>query len=305
MPKYILTAPSSFTGYWIIKKLLEKFPAEDITCIGSSLKESYTDLYKTRISEIRENRANVLHINNTREILKCVESIKPKYFHFHSAYTKNYQSETFDLVEAIKCNNLYLEETYKILSEIKCISILTGSYFQKYDYRNLGSSIRYAISKNLNEKAHDSLSEKYGVKLLKLVIPNPYGPLENKKLNNYVFECLRLKKEVVLKFPKAEGINVLGAEVGDDLLKIIQSGNSSHSLIDNFRFVNNNQFVEGLKFLFEVASRRVELTPKELLEEILSIKKITNTLLPELIELHLKRIEYLLDYILWIRKTYK
>ena len=118
----------------------------------------------------------------------------------HGAYVLDYSSDRFTLTHALSENLKSSEKVLETLFSKGCRRVIwTSSVFE--DAVNLNDTqsskpgwYRYALSKYLSYAAISELCRGCGYEFSRVVVTNPFGPLEDKKLSYYLFNSF-LNKE--------------------------------------------------------------------------------------------------------------
>jgi len=184
----VFTGPSSFTGAFFVKKLLES----GYTVFALFRKNTYEGLRQRRIEMFCKNAKCVFSCPFGGDLF--FETIKkiPKidFFCHHAAKVKDYKSCDFDPIHALENNTRRLKQLLPILKQKRCRGlILTGSVFEPGEgvgSDNLRAVSPYGLSKGLTAEFFRYYTEKYHMPLGKFVIPNPFGPYEEPKFTAYL-----------------------------------------------------------------------------------------------------------------------
>ena len=202
----LLTGASSFTGFWFAQKLQQE--GFSVDCPLPRKEADYIDLKKQRL-ELLKDRVNLIYncpygspfflelCNNNYQTL-C----------FHGAFVENYSSDRFPLNKALSENLKSSEIVLENLFEKGCRRVVwTSSVFEDAitleDTKSKKPNwYRYALSKYLSYVAISELCRSYGYEFSRVVITNPFGPLEDKKLSYHLFNSfLNKQKEFTIKTP--------------------------------------------------------------------------------------------------------
>lgn len=202
----LLTGVSSFTGYWFAKTLYAN--GVDITCPLPRSKCEYTELKKKRLDSLKDQVRLVYDCpyGSGKFIKLCSEHFDT--LCLHGSYVLDYTSDRFLLTRALSANLRSTEKTLEILKGNGCKRVIwTSSVFENavnfYDTKcSKPNWYRYALSKYLSYTAISELCRGYDYEFSRVVITNPFGPLEDKKLSYQVFQSLlNQEEEFIIKTP--------------------------------------------------------------------------------------------------------
>lgn len=191
--KILVTGGSSFTGYWFIRELAEA-GHEVVASFTRNGIEDYRDLRATRVRECLKLCTPVWNCRFGNEtFLKLVKSGKSwDLLCHHGAFLEDYRSIDFDFFGAVQSNTYNIRNVLEQLVESNCNKIiLTGSVFEQgggTGDQPLRAFSPYGLSKGLTSHIFAFWCQHYGVQLHKFVIPNPFGPFEEKRFTAYLVE---------------------------------------------------------------------------------------------------------------------
>tara|TARA_B100000886_G_scaffold336905_1_gene296566 strand:- start:203 stop:1132 length:930 start_codon:yes stop_codon:yes gene_type:complete len=202
----LLTGVSSFTGFWFAHKLYEE--GFKVVCPLPRKKNDYNDLKLQRL-ELLNRHVNLIYecpYGSAKFLNLCEDHYDV--LCLHGAYVLDYSSDRFPLTHALSENLKSSEKVLENLFSKGCRRVIwTSSVFE--DAVNLNDTqsskpgwYRYALSKYLSYSAMSELCRGYGFEFSRLVITNPFGPLEDKKLSYHLFNSfLNKEKEFTIKTP--------------------------------------------------------------------------------------------------------
>ncbi|GAB4031162.1 MAG: SDR family oxidoreductase [Elusimicrobiota bacterium] len=203
--KIIFTGSGSFTGYWIIKKLVE-----DGHEVYSLLEEQENLSSGIRGERIKKLAGTVKCFFNTPyskpEFFNFLSEIdKVDFFCHHFFDTKDYKSPDYNIISALSNSVGDIKALFTNLKRIGCrYFILTGSSFEPNEgVEGYGSPAfsPYGLSKSLAFQIFSYYSKINGIKFSKFVIPNPFGPLEEYKFTSYLADTWLKGGVPVIKTP--------------------------------------------------------------------------------------------------------
>jgi len=202
----LLTGASSFTGFWFAQKLHKE--GFSLVCPLPRKEEDYIDLKKKRL-ELLKDRVNLIYdcpFGSPFFLELCNDNYQT--LCLHGAFVENYSSDRFPLTKALSENLKSSEIVLDNLFEKGCRRVVwTSSVFE--DAVTLDDTkskkpnwYRYALSKYLSYAAISELCRSYSFDLTRIVITNPFGPFEDKKLSYHLFHSfLNLEKVFTIKTP--------------------------------------------------------------------------------------------------------
>lgn len=188
--KVLLSGTSSFTGLWFSGLLADR--GHEVVAILTRPLADYEGLRATRLTQLLgrvDFRPQVLF--GSREFLGLLSEGEFDVVCAHGAMMDGYRSPDFPYLEATKANTAGVEECCRVLSEVKRPTglVLTGTVFEARE--GIGDPEKrafspYGLSKTLTSDIFSFFSSLYGVPLTKFVIPNPFGPYEEKRFLSHL-----------------------------------------------------------------------------------------------------------------------
>lgn len=203
--KIIFTGGSSFTGFWFIKTLAEA--GHDITAVFTQNRIQYKETRKERVERICNKAKTLFGCSfGDEQFLALIRSSDHwDILCHHGAYVADYKSMDFDIPRAVAENTRGLKEVLKILKEKNCRKIvLTGSVFEAEEgdgTRPLTAFSPYALSKKMTADMFRFFCDHYEMSMGKFVIPNPFGPFEEKRFIHYLITSWLAGKTPVVRTP--------------------------------------------------------------------------------------------------------
>jgi nucleoside-diphosphate-sugar epimerase len=189
--KVLITGGSSFTGFWFVRALSEA-GHEVFATFTKGDEGHYHDIRGQRVREAvafctpvwncefgDDKFVNLLKSHNDWDLL-C----------HHGAYVRDYKSLAFDYTEAVKSNTRGLDVVLPQLVESRCNKVLlTGSVFEQNEGAGelpLRAFSPYGLSKAMTADVFRYWTGHFGLELSKFVIPNPFGPMEERRFLAYL-----------------------------------------------------------------------------------------------------------------------
>ena len=232
--RVLLTGATSFTGAYIAKAL----KSQGIDLFVSSTRDTcdWNQLENLRWQFCELKKENLIEKAplDSFNFLECIENIKPEVFINHGAPVGNFRSPEFSL-ERFKrevCESLDQVFSKLKLNGAKTV-IHSGSEFE--DQIPDREASRYTEAKKLQWNYVREYGQKYSIKVIRVAIPNPFGPLESEsKLLPRLIKAWT--KNETLKFdysaPAVKWVCI--KEVADRFLQVL----SEHQSIENSSSVN-------------------------------------------------------------------
>lgn len=188
--RVLLSGASSFTGYWFCRQLLERGHQVQALLQRESL-ESYSGTRKARVEKLHSLTECSFSISfGSESFCELVRSDGWDIYCHHGFRVENYRSDDFDVLAAVADNTRNLKSTLKILKSSGCERILfTGSVFEAGEGlggEGLPNITYYGLSKSLAWQIFSHEASLQDFCLGKFVIPNPFGPLEEKRFTHYL-----------------------------------------------------------------------------------------------------------------------
>jgi|GEM_PF-2117258 len=182
MKKLLFTGASSFTGYWFVQELVQA--GWEVTATFQKGADEYTGMHRVRVERLK----GLVHplYNCSFGSDAFLEAIQKEaewdVFCHHGHFTSDYKNLDFDPFVALHNNSRSLIEVIQLLKErgLKKM-ILTGSTAEN-------TYSPYGISKKMTCHLFEEQAKKLGVPFHKVVIPNPFGPYEEKRLTSLLVE---------------------------------------------------------------------------------------------------------------------
>lgn len=198
------TGASSFTGFWIIKELVEA--GHEVIAFFQSDSALYQGERCQRVNYLKkictchfqapfgsDHFLNILKTYSSLDIL-C----------HHAAEVSNYKSMEFDVHAAVMKNTYRLSQVLELLNAKNCPSIiLTGSIFEQGEGISDDSKAfsPYGLSKGITYSTFEYYTSVHQINLKKFVITNPFGPYEEARFTRYLMVNWLSKNTCEIKTP--------------------------------------------------------------------------------------------------------
>ena len=227
--RILLTGGSSFTGFWFARRLVES--GFSVCCPLPNDKRSYEGIKKRRLDTLAETVDLFYNIP-----FGSVEFINLLDGHFenlclHGAFVKGYQNNDFGFGKAVGQNLNEIDRVFEKAKQNGCLGIIwTSSIFEDAvntdEEFSKGSALpwfKYALSKKISYLSAREIALNSGLSFLRYIIPNPFGPYEDKKLTFHIIKSLHLGNDVSLKTPYYIRDMIHVEHLASDYVRCIQS----------------------------------------------------------------------------------
>jgi UDP-glucose 4-epimerase len=199
--RILLTGASSFTGMWFVEALARA----GHTVVAVARAESYSDpLRQARMDRVATVAQAVTGAAfGTRAFAAALTANGPfDVLALHGAEVGDYKSPSYDLDAAVAANSLNADVMFaKAKASGAGRVILTGTVFEPDEGRGTKPRISfspYGTSKARTAAVMRPAVEAAGLAYSKFVIPNPFGPWEER----------RFQRLVMTRWSKGEGVHI-------------------------------------------------------------------------------------------------
>lgn len=251
--KLLFLGVSSFTGYHFVKKISEK-KENIIYCTLTKKINQYKSIRLKRIKELKKKK-NIIFIKKTKfgdkSFIKLLSKNKFDTICFHHASTKDYNDDSkFKLNKSLEQNISNINKVFnKINKQTKII--VSNTIFQKIISKKYKAVNKYGISKSITYDKIKNYCNKYNLKYKCIYITNPWGILEEKKLNYYLIYNWLQNKETYVSHPNYIRDNIYIDKLTNYYLKMIKSKSKKIEYFPSGYCSSNKVFIEALKYQFE------------------------------------------------------
>jgi len=203
--RILLTGATSFTGMWFAKNLAGK--GHEVMAAIRRPHAAYAGLQAARLEQLAGSCTFAWNTPfGTPEFCDLIARHGPfDVLCHHAAEVKDYKSADFDAVAATAANTHGLRDVLARLRQADCNRIvLTGSVFEAEE--GTGSDpgrafSPYGLSKTLTSQVFEYHAGQEGFALGKFVIPNPFGPYEERRFTDYLMRCWKDGKPARIATP--------------------------------------------------------------------------------------------------------
>ena len=244
---------SSFTGYHFVNKISQNKKYK----IYCTLTKSLNDYQSIRLKRIKliSKKTNVILVNKTKfgdkKFINLLSRTKFDIICFHHALTKDYNNNLkFNLNKSLKENTANITKVFgKIVSN--CSIIVSNTIFQQINSKKYNAANKYGVSKSKSYEKIKKYCKKNKLKFKSIYIPNPWGILEEKRLNYYLINNWLKDKETFISHPNYIRDNIYIDQLSKYYLKIINSNSKKIDYFPSSYCSTNRTYVESLKSKFE------------------------------------------------------
>lgn len=204
--KIVLTGGSSLTGYWFAEEL--RHQGHEVIC---TLTRSGVQDYAKEKSFLRVQKLVDLGVQiywdvefGTERFCSLLNTEKPNILCLHGAHIPDYRSAHFNISDSLAKNLFNIHEVFEILSKESTPFVLTGTFFEpgEGDFGQATEAVSpYGLAKHLISETFEFYAKRFRIPMAKFIIPNPIGPLEDKKFTAYLVECWQAGKTAQVKTP--------------------------------------------------------------------------------------------------------
>ena len=227
--RILLTGVSSFTGFWFARRLVES--GFSVSCPLPNIKKSYEGIKKTRLDTLPETVELFYNVPfGSVEFINLLDGNFDKLC-LHGAFVKGYQNNEFTFGKAVGQNLNEIDRVFEKAKQNGCHGVIwTSSIFEdavNTDEEFLKGSafpwLKYALSKKISYLSAREIALNSGLSFVRYVIPNPFGPYEDKKLTFHIIKSLHLGNDVSLKTPYYIRDMIHIEHLASDYVRAIQS----------------------------------------------------------------------------------
>lgn len=199
-----LTGVTSFTGFWFAKKITAA--GHEIIAPLRSRCADYSDLKRARLDQLRDSIET--HDDapfGSDKFLDLIGGEKFDVICHHAAETDDYKSDRFQLHRAVESNTFKMPEVLETFQNQDGKGLMvTGSVFEN----DVGTGSRdsdafspYGLSKSISWQIARYHARRIGLPIGRFVIPNPFGPYEEKRFCDYLIRTWKAGKVASVNTP--------------------------------------------------------------------------------------------------------
>lgn len=181
--RVLMTGPSSFTGMYVVEALVAA--GHQVVVTSTQSLSSYTGVSRKRIERVAglvERLHQGVCFGDDRFIDLIAQESFDVYCH-HGAWTENYRSMDYDIQRAFANNTRSVKRVCDLLAKNGCGKLLvSGSIFAEVAH----PFSPYGLAKKMTQQTLDFYGVASGLQVSNVVIPNPFGALDNLKLPRYL-----------------------------------------------------------------------------------------------------------------------
>ena len=244
--KILFTGASSFTGYWFVRALCDA--GHDVVAVFRKHLEGYTDpVRRARVDQLLPLCRPVWGLTfgeRTFVDLIASESRWDLLCH-HAAEVRDYRRSDFDAIAALASN---VRNAPDILDRLKLQGgravVLTGTFFEQGEGTGsdgIPTVSPYGLSKFLTAEIFRFHLRERGLQMGKFVVPNPFGPYEERRFTTYLMEKWFARETATVLTPDYVRDNIHVSLLAKAYLQFVET--VSHSR-DGFIKLNPSGYVE-------------------------------------------------------------
>lgn len=180
--RILITGPSSFTGAFFIEALAKAGHEVHATCTQPIT--SYSGVRARRMQKSADHATVYEGIEfGDDAFIHLIQSQAFDVYCHHGAWTKDYRGMEYDFQRGFVANTRSADVVCRVLAESGCQKIIvSGSIFEEAD----PIFSPYGLVKKMTTQTFELYGVHFGMHVSKFVIPNPFGPLDNPKLIDYL-----------------------------------------------------------------------------------------------------------------------
>lgn len=204
--KILFTGSSSFTGAWFIRELA--LQGHQVTSLFQKTQDTYSGTRGQRVQIVCQHSRSLFSRSfGDESFLSLITQEGPwdLYCH-HAADVSNYKSLDFDPLQALFNNTRNLKQVLESLKHAGCHKVLlTGTIFEQREGKGsepLQAFSPYGLSKGLTSDMFRYYCQAAQMRLGKFVIPNPFGPYEEKRFTAFLMESWSRMAIPSVQFPE-------------------------------------------------------------------------------------------------------
>ena len=187
--RVLLTGASSFTGYWFARALVEG--GHDLTAVFRRTRQQYEGARGRRVADLAGRVRCAWGTSFGDDAFQPL--VSKGGFHLlchHAAEMRDYRSWDFDPLAAAAANSRQVRAVVEQLVRSGCGRVIvTGSVFEPFEGAGDAGQRAfspYGLSKHFTFELWRLECERAGMPLGKFVIPNPFGPLEERRFTSFL-----------------------------------------------------------------------------------------------------------------------
>jgi UDP-glucose 4-epimerase len=203
--RILFTGATSFTGLWFARKLVEG--GHDVVAAIRRPSNAYDGLRAERLGLLAGACELVWDTPfGSPAFLDVIACRRPfDILCHHASDVTDYRNPDFDALAATAANTNGLRAVLAGLRDVRCGRIvLTGSVFEAHEGNGSdpGQAFSpYGLSKTLTAEMFAYYAAREGFSLGKFVIPNPFGPYEERRFTDYLMRCWKAGKTARIATP--------------------------------------------------------------------------------------------------------
>jgi nucleoside-diphosphate-sugar epimerase len=183
--RVLLTGASSFSGMWIAEALASRGHEVVAVARGGAYADPLRQARMDRVAAVAEIVTDAPFGSDA--FLDLLKARRFDVLGLHGAEVGDYKSPTYDMPAAVASNTLNAEAAFDAAPGARVV--LTGTVFEPDEGQGtepLVSFSPYGTAKALTGQRMQATAEAAGLTVSKFVIPNPFGPWEERKFQRLV-----------------------------------------------------------------------------------------------------------------------
>jgi UDP-glucose 4-epimerase len=269
--RILLTGAASFTGMWFAKALMAK--GHNVVAAIRRRRSDYAGLQAARLEQIAGDCELVWNVPFGTPAFLALITAQGSFdvLCHHAADVKDYKSPDFDAMAATATNTHGLTQVLGALRQAGCNRIvLTGSVFEAHEGEGSdpGRAFSpYGLSKTLTAEMFTYYAAREGFALGKFVIPNPFGPYEERRFTDFLMRSWKDGKTPRIATPHYVRDNVPVTLLAAAYAAFVESLPAAGFVRTNPSFYAEPQGAFTKRFATEMGQRLKLATPVEFAEQ--------------------------------------
>ena len=183
--RVLCTGPTSFSGAFFIEELVRA--GHEVLTTFTNPVDSYTGIRAIRAQKVLQCTEYVEEVSfGDDKFLDVVRSEAIDIFCHHGAWTANYNSNDYDFQSAFANNTRNLPSICEALAKNNCKAVVVSASIFEGGINGSKPFSPHGLIKQLTSQTTDFYAQQTGLHYSRFVIANPFGPLDNPKLIDYL-----------------------------------------------------------------------------------------------------------------------
>ena len=205
--KILFTGASSFSGMWFARELARQGHEVAAVFRRKSARDYENDTVRARRVKELEGVCRMEFGAAFGDAKFMRLAAQPwDLFCNHAADVGDFRAPGYNVAAAFAANTRNLPEVLRRFRENGCVAaVLTGSVFERGEGEGSGglpAVLPYGLAKTLTSEAFVFYARECGMRLGKFVIPNPFGPFEERRFTAHLANEWQNKRAAQVRTPE-------------------------------------------------------------------------------------------------------